>query len=193
MLIETFLSKIKTYIKDLTVVTMGVFIALIISNLKENRQARKFHNASIETIKNEVLTNHEILKTVIENQSQLQDTIDKYRNERITLEALFQKANGLQGANFSNTGIDFYSRNEIYSIDFERMAILSRMNALSKLIETKMEKLLDFVYPNTLADTEESKVLLYIYIDNLVESETQLSLLFENYIENYINEKANSK
>jgi hypothetical protein len=67
------------------------------------------------------------------------------------------------------------------------------MNTLSELIGMKMEKLLDFVYPNIMADTEESKRLLYIHLDNVIESEMQLRQLFEDFINEYVKNKPNSK
>jgi uncharacterized protein YoxC len=187
------MNKIKAYLKELTIVTIGVLIALIIGNFKENSQARKYHIASIKTIKNEVAANNTNLANVLEKQTRLQDTIEKYITEHISLEELILKANGLQGATLSNTGLEFYSRNEMNSIDFEMMSILIRMNTLSELIGMKMEKLLDFVYPNIMADTEESKRLLYIHLDNVIESETQLRQLFEDFINEYVKNKPNSK
>ena len=193
MRINTIMNKIKAYLKELTIVTIGVLIALIISNFKENSQARKYHIASIKTIKNEVIANNTILKEVLEKQTRLQDTIEKYSTEHISIKELIRKANGLQGATLSNTGLDFYSRNEMNLIDFEKMSDLIRMNTLSDLIGMKMDKLLDFVYPNLLVDTEESKMLLYIYLDNVMESETQLRQLFEDYIDEYVKNRPNSK
>lgn len=193
MNINTEMNKIKAYFKELTIVTIGVLIALFVSNFKENNQARKYNVASIETIKNEVIANNTNLKNVLEKQIRLHDTIEKYSTEHISLEELILKANGLQAATLSNTGLEFYSRNEMNLIDFEMMSILIRMNSLSELIGMKMEKLLDFVYPNTLVDTEESKMLFNIHLGNVIESETQLRQEFEDYIDEYVKNKPNSK
>jgi hypothetical protein len=187
------MNKIKAYLKELTIVTIGVLIALIISNFKENSQARKYQIASIITIKNEVEANISNLKIVIEKQIRLQDTIEKYSTEQISLEEIIRKANGLQGATLSNTGLEFYSRNEMNLIDFEMMSRLITMNKLSETIRMKMEKLVDFVYPNILVDTEESKMLLYMYLDNVIESEEQLRQVFEDYIDEYVKNKPKSK
>ncbi len=192
MRINTIISKVKIYLKELTIVTMGVLVALIISNFKENSQARKYHSASINAIKNEVIANNANLKNVFEKQTRLQDTIEKYSTEPISLKELILKANGLQGATMSNTGLEFYSRNEMNSIDFELMSNLIRMNILSELIGMKMDKLMDFVYPNIMVDTEESKMLLSIYLGNVMESEEQLIQLFEEYMDEYIKNKPNS-
>lgn len=187
------MNKIRAYLKELTIVTLGVLIALIIGNLKENSQARKFHAASIKTIMNEVAANNTNLTIVLEKQTRLQDTIAKYITDQISLEELIRKANGLQGATLSNTGLEFYSRNEMNSIDFEMMSVLIRMNKLSELIGVKMDKLMGFIYPNILVDTQESKRLLYIHLDNVIESETQLRQLFEDFIDEYVKNKPDSE
>lgn len=193
MIINTVINKTKAYLKELTIVTIGVLIALFVSNFKENSQARKYHMASIKTIKNEVTENNANLKIVLEKHTRLQDTIEKFRAEHISLEELIRNANGLQAATLSNTGLEFYSRNEISSIGFEMMSFLIRMNSLSELIGMKMDKLMDFVYPNILVDTEESKMLLYIHLGNVMESEMQLSQLYEDFIDKYIENKPDSE
>lgn len=187
------MNKISAYLKELTIVTIGVLIALFVSNFKENSQARKYHMASIKTIKNEVLSNKTTLTEVLEKHTRLQDTIEKYSAEHISLEELIRNANGLQRAALSNTGLEFYSRNEMNSIDFEMMSILIRMNTVSELIGMKMEKLMDFVYPNLLVDTEESKMLLYIHLDNVMESEMQLSQLYEDFMDENTKNETDSK
>ena len=107
------MSKIKTYLKELTIITIGVLIALIISNLKENNQERKYQIASIETVNNEIEANYANLKDVIEKQTRLLDTIKKYRAEHITIsDLIIEKGGGLQSATLSNTGLEFYKKSD---------------------------------------------------------------------------------
>jgi len=95
--------KAKTYLKELTIVTAGVLIALLISNHKENNQARDYHKASIETIKNEVQANYTSLKSIIEKQTELLDTINKYSADQITISNLIVgKGGGIQGTTLSS-------------------------------------------------------------------------------------------
>ncbi|MCU4164309.1 hypothetical protein [Carboxylicivirga caseinilyticus] len=177
------ISKIKSYLKELTIVTIGVLIALLISNYKEKKQAKEYYNASVETIKNEIDFNYEILKDIIENQSRLLDTINAHKADHITLSDLIvEKGGGLPAANVNNFGLEFYKKNEINSVDFEMMSRLIRFEYLSKLIDIKMEKLMDYLYPNLFIDSEESKQLTIIYLNNLLESEITLMLSYEDFI-----------
>jgi hypothetical protein len=185
------MKKIKSYLKELTIVTIGVLIALFLSNLKEKNQARKYQTASIETIKNEVEANYSGLKEVMEKQTKLLDTIKKHSNDHIQIGDLISKASGIQIATLSNTGLEFYKRNEINSIDFEMMSMLIQINILSELIGTNMEKLRDYLYPNLFVDSEESKMLFILYLRNVLESETQLTQTYENFIDDYIKTKHN--
>jgi hypothetical protein len=86
----------------------------------------------------------------------------------------------------SNMGLEFYSRNQINSIDFEMMSMLMNMKSTSELIDTKMEKLMDYLYPNLFADSEESKMLFILYLRNVFESENQLMITYENFIDENI-------
>jgi hypothetical protein len=178
--------KIKSYLKELTIVTIGVLIALFISNLKEKNQARNYQIASIETVNNEIETNYSVLNDIIEKQTSLLDTVNKYSEHHISIVDLFQKTGGLQLPTLSNTGLEFYSKNQIYLIDFEMMSILIRMNTLSELIDAKLEKFMDYLYPNLFVDSRESKNMIILHLRNALETETQLMHLYENYTDDYI-------
>jgi len=187
------LNKINSYIKELTIVTFGVLIALVISNFKENNHARDYYKSSIETVTDEVEANYSIIKNTIENQIGLRDTINNHISDHITLSNLIlKKGGGLQAASLSCIGLEFYKNNQINSIDFEMMSSLIRMQTDLKVIDTKTEKLLDYVYPNVFVDSEESKKLVILYLNNLLNSEIQLRDTYENFINDYVEDK-NSK
>lgn len=107
MKINHIMKKIKSYFKELTIVTIGVLIALVISNFKENNQARKYHIASTEAVKDEINLNYAALKVAIERHTNLQDTIYKYSKEHVLLRDLILKADGLHGAFFEKYRIGF--------------------------------------------------------------------------------------
>lgn len=100
--------KIVSFLKELTIVTTGVLIALVISNFKENYQVRKYHKASIETINSEVEANYSSLKGVIEKQMQLHDTLVKYIETPIVIGEIFGRMGGLKASELSNAGLDLY-------------------------------------------------------------------------------------
>lgn len=194
MKINSILNKIKSYLKELTIVTIGVLIALVISNFKENNQARDYYNASIETVKNEVEVNYSILKNIIEDQTRLLDTINKHSADHITIsDLIIEKGGGLKVASLNNLGLEFYKNKQLNSVDFEMMTRLIRMQSVSKIIDTKMEKLMDFVYPNLFVDSEESKKLVSLYLNNVLNSEIQLMHTYEDFINEYIENKHNTE
>ncbi|WP_321348955.1 hypothetical protein [uncultured Draconibacterium sp.] len=194
MKLNATLNKIKSYLKELTIVTFGVFIALAISNYKEYKQARDYYMASIETVNKEVETNYEMLKGIIEAQSELLDTINKFSTNQITLsDLIIDKAGGLTGASLNNSGLEFYKNNQINSVDFEMMSRLIRMESLTKLIDKKMDKLMDYLYPNLFVDSEESKMLTSLYLSNLLGTEIQLMESYKNFIDEFIDEKHSAK
>ncbi len=178
-------SDIPSYLKELTIVTIGVLIALVISNLQETYQSKKYQAASTEAVKKEIFLNSDKLKVAIERHTALRDTVAKYCMDRVLLSDLIFKADGLHGSYLRNTGLEFYSRNEIGLIDFKMMTMLMDIKSTSNLIDTKMEKLMDFIYPNLFVDTEDSKKLVILHINNLLNSETQLMFHYENLIDDY--------
>ncbi len=190
---NSILNRIKSYLKELTIVTLGVLVALVISNYKENYQAKKYHMASMETVKNEIELNYDVLKNIIESHTSLQDTIRKYSKDSVLISDLIYKEGGLQGIYLRNTGLDFYSKNHIHLIDFEMMSMLLNMRSTSELIDIKLEKLLDYLYPNLFDDSKESKMLVSMYLGNLVNSEAKLLRSYEDFIEKYMNTERNRK
>ncbi len=182
--------KIKSYLRELTIVTIGVLIALVISNFKENYQARKYHVASIETINSEIKSNHSSLKEIVEKQSNFIDTLIKYTEDSNTIVDLFKKSNGLQFATIHNSGLKFYEKNQINSIDFELMSTLINMNFLSKLIDTKLEKLAEFTYSNAFNRSKESKMVVILYLQDVLNTENQLLEFYKDFIDKK-NETAN--
>ncbi len=187
------IGKIKSYLRELTIVTTGVLIALFLSNLKENIQAKKYHRASVETINNEIETNYSQLKGVVEKQSNLVDTILKYNEANITIIDLFKKTNGLQNATLSNGGLELYTKNQIDLIDFGIMSGLIQMNILTETINFKLEKLSDFAYSNVFNNSRESKTMLSLHLSNLLNTEKQLLLIYKAYIDDNIDKQNGSR
>ena len=66
------------------------------------------------------------------------------------------------------------------------MSWLIRIESTSKLIETKMDKLMDFLYPGFFVDSEESKKLVILYLNNVIGSERNLMHTYEDFINEYI-------
>lgn len=179
---KTFFGKVKSYLRELTIVTVGVLVALFVSNLKETSQAKSYKSASIQSIIREVESNKAELKDVWKSQAELLDSLNIYLDEEITLSDLFHKAGGLRVPTLGNTGLEFYSKNQIEYIDFEIMASLIKMNSLTELINSKFDKLMDFVLPIVYSDTKESKRLVIVYLRNGMESERQLLNIYEQFL-----------
>jgi hypothetical protein len=180
------MEKVKFYLGEVAIVTIGVLIALFFSNLKEKNQARKYQKVSLETVKNEVRANYSDLKNVMEEQTRWLDTINKYNEAHVSIYELISKTKGLQVATLSNTGLEFYTKNQINSIDFKTMSKLIQMNILSELIDKKVEKLTDFLYPNMFVDSRESKFMVDLYMRNVLESERQLMRYYQSFIDENI-------
>ncbi|MFC0877144.1 hypothetical protein ACE01N_11140 [Saccharicrinis sp. FJH2] len=180
------MKKIKPYLIEFTIVTAGVLLALFLNNLKESNDARKYHIASMRTINMEVQDNYSNLKGVIEKQTNLLDSLTKYTESSRTLLDIFQEKGGLTIATVSNAGLDFYKKDQINSIDFKMMSKLILMNYLSGMIDTKIEKLSDFIYPNMFNNSKESKQMVSFYLKDVLGTENQLITTYEDFIKEYV-------
>ncbi|RMG79132.1 MAG: hypothetical protein D6714_16885, partial [Bacteroidetes bacterium] len=123
----------KSYLKELAIVSIGVLIALFVNNLKENRQAANYYATSMKTVRNEVQTNYADLKKVIERHYSLLDSIRTHRSDEMSLGEVIEKGGGLQIATSSNTGLEFYKKNNINLIDFDVMSRLIEIQSISQI------------------------------------------------------------
>lgn len=185
--------KLKSYLKELTIITLGVLIALLISNLKEKNQARKYQTASLETINSEIKSNHASLKKIAETQTNLLDTLIKYTEDSSTIVDLFRKSNGLSYATIHNSGLEFYKRNQINSIDFKLMSTLINMNFLSEIIDKKLDKFTEFTYSNAYSNSKESKMVLILHLRDVLGTEHQLLEFYADFIDEKIETEHNAK
>ena len=181
------MKKLKSYLIELTIVTIGVLIALLLNNFKERYEANEFNKASLKTIKNEVVANYSALKEVIDKHTGLLEQAKKDSNANVPIGNLISKAGGVTLPTLNNTGLEFYTRNQIASIDFDIMSTLISMNKLSDLIDTKLEKLADYVYSDIFAHSKESRMIFIMYLRNVLESENQLLTVYQNYIDDHNN------
>jgi hypothetical protein len=178
---------------EFIIVTAGVLIALFLSNLKEDIQARKYHKASIETIKKEIKANYSKLIEVIEKQTIILDTLSKYGNTQMTIGEIIVKAGGVKSADLSNTGLDIYKRNQISSIDFEMISMLNRIKNKSEIIEQKLNRLSNFAYKNLLDKSNDKKLILSVHMQDILGSEKGLLEFYKDYIDENIDTKDNAK
>ena len=183
MKINSTMKEIKFYLKELTVVTIGVLIALFLSNIKEYIQAQKYQSASIETINSEIKSNYTSLKEIVEKQSNLVDSLTKYTEASNTIVDIFKKSKGLQFATIHNTGLEFYKRNQINSIDFDMMSTLINMNLLSDIIDNKLDKFADFTYSNAYNNSKESKMVVLLHLQDVLNTENQLLKFYKDFID----------
>ncbi len=181
--------KIKSYVIELAIVTIGVLIALFLSNLKEYNQAREYHSASITTIDDEIKSNYSELNEVVKKQTNLLDTLTKYTEDTTSISDIFKKSNGMLFPTIYNTGLEFYKRNQMNSIDFEMMSTLINMNLSSDIIDKKLDKFSEFVFSNAFSNSKESKMTCTLHLQNVLNIEYQLLESYKDYIDNKIENK----
>lgn len=183
MNMKSIIQNIKSYLKEL--ITIGVLIAMLISNFKEQHQAKKYYQTSVEAINNEVESNHDGLKTVVERHNSILDTINKYSTDTSTISEIIYKAGGLPNASLRHSGLELYKKNQINLIDFELMSALIDIQSSSETIDLKINKLMDFLYPNLFSNSKENKQLMALHLGNLLESDIELLNYYKDFIEVY--------
>lgn len=170
-----FLNYGKYFIKEIIPVTVGILIALSISNWNENRKDKNYINqisASIDKELNEtsedIITNKKIQKSLI-------DTLDFYKNyDEISLFDILIKVDGIHMPTIKINSWKAISNSKIELMEYDKISALANIEEQKELLKTKGENLINFIYPNTKETGIDKKQLLKLMMRDIISTETTI-------------------
>jgi hypothetical protein len=123
----------------------------------------------------------------------LLDTLIKYTDSPNTILEIFDKSYGFQIATLHNTGLDFYKKNQINSIDFKIMSTLIDINFQSRIIDSKIDQLIDLIYSVPLDTSKKTKLIIISHLRLVLSMEKQMIKNCEDFIIEYVKNKNNAE
>lgn len=165
----------KYFIKEIIPVTVGILIALSISNWNENRKDKNYINQISSSIDKEL---NETTEDIIANkkiQNSLIDTLDFYKNyDKISLFNILTKVDGIHMPTIKINSWKAISNSKIELMEYDKISALANIEEQKELLKTKSENLMNFIYPNTKETGIEKKQLLKLMMRDIISTETTI-------------------
>jgi len=172
-------------IGEIVLVVIGIMIALSINNWKEDLDDEKFISRIFYSIEKEMKSNEVDFNAVIPTHFSLIDTIDKYMNdEKISLSEIIIRGNGLRAPTLNNVSWNYFLNTKLELIDYNTISKLTEIEQAKQILNSKINKLMEFVLENSESTNTKSKKMLKFQILNVVSSEKRLLELHVEYLEN---------
>ena len=162
----------KYLIKEIIPVTIGILIALYINNWNENRKNTNYINQISSSIDKELNETNEDIIDHIEIQKSLIDTLDFYeKNTKISILIAVKKAKGIHMPKIKINSWKAISNTKIELMSYEKVSALANIEEQKKILNTKIENLMNFIYSNTKETGIDKKQLLKLMMQDIISTE----------------------
>src|SRR5690554_1879820 len=119
---------IKSFIKEIVPIILGILIALYINNWNENRKDEKYINQMITSIDKELKESNKDIKETIPLQKTLIDTLNFYRkDDNVSIGDVMMKANGVHIPSIKISSWKAISNSKIELMDYDRISALANI------------------------------------------------------------------
>jgi hypothetical protein len=160
---------------DMIPVILGILIALLIGNCKENADDKRFVKKIFISVSQELKENKSDLEKALNEHNSTIDTINKYlHSSGITIGHIISKTNGLRMINIRNTSWKTFLNSNMELIDYKSISLLTGIDESKENMRIQEGKLVEFVYENLISDDVIKKNLLMLMINDLVSLEQGL-------------------
>jgi len=162
----------KYLIKEIIPVTIGILIALYINNWNENRKNTNYINQISSSIDKELNETNEDIIDHIQIQKSLIDTLDFYeKNTKISILIAVKKAKGIHMPKIKINSWKAISNTKIELMSYEKVSALANIEEQKKILNTKIENLMNFIYSNTKETGIDKKQLLKLMMQDIISTE----------------------
>lgn len=175
----------KYAIGEITLVVIGILIALSINNWNENRKDKNYLNQIFSSIEKELKESNIDIKKVIPKQLASLDTIDVYlNNEKINLYDIMIKVNGIHAPKIKTNSWNAIANSKIELIEYHKLSALSDIEEGKKNLTERIEKQIEYVFQNFEKTDRNKKIILKMIILDIVGAEKELESKIEKLIKN---------
>ena len=162
----------KYFIKEIIPVTIGILIALSISNWNENRKDKNYINQISSQIDKEL---KETTKDIMDNmaiQQSLIDTLDFYKkDDKISILIAMKKTKGFHMPKIKINSWKAISNTKIELMTYNKVSILANIEEQKEILDRKSQNFMKFIYSNTQETGIDKKQLLKLMMRDIIITE----------------------
>jgi hypothetical protein len=172
------------FLKEISIVVIGVLIAVSIGNYKENKDNERYIEKTLLAIENEIKISQTEIDTVLNKHIKLYEILENEigKNEQ-TLGELISSSGGFQVASIQNVSLRFFVANKAELIEFDIISQLLDIESKSEMLSDKLKLLSDFAYDNLNDENEEVKIKFAYLLVNVIDGEQTLLESYASFLE----------
>ena len=174
------------YFKEITIVVIGVLIAVSIGNYKERVDNEKYIEKALLALENDIKLSQADMDTVFNRHLELFEILrEKLEGSEpidpeLTLGELIINSGGFQVAVSKSISLRFFINHRAELLEYDIISKLLDIETQSELLQLKTRRLTDFVYENINKGGEEVIIKLAYFLNDILDSE---NALLESYSE----------
>lgn len=177
-------NQILDYFKEITIVVIGVLIAVSIGNYKENLDNKKYLRKTLEAIQNEIRTSQSDVDTVLSRHIGLLEKLEAdFVENQMTLGEFISNSGGFQVAFVKNISLRFFISNKAELLEYEMIAHLLEIEQTTKILSDKLDRLASFAYDHINENDKDIMLKFSYLLSDVIDSEQSLLESYSEFLE----------
>jgi len=176
------LKKIKRFVREIIPVFVGVLVALLINNWNENKKEKRYLKTIYASIDKELSDTKNDVEEVIPKQKMVIDSLKFYKDrEDVNLLETLDKCKGFKFSSIKINSWKAISNSKIELVDYDKMITLSAITGSGDFLNSKLDKILDFLYAKHNSTNRSDKETFVLMIRELISSEKEALRAISEY------------
>tara|TARA_R110000868_G_scaffold10374_6_gene51070 strand:- start:557 stop:1141 length:585 start_codon:yes stop_codon:yes gene_type:complete len=177
------------FLREVSIVVIGVLIAVSIGNYKESEDNAQYLEKTLIAIENEIEISQIELDTVLKRHIRLYEILESEigENDR-SLGELVSGSGGFQVASIKNVSLRFFVSNKAELLEFELISQLLEIELMTGMLSDKIKLMSDFVYDHVNEGNDEVKIKFAYLLANIIDGEQTLLKAYSSFLENNNND-----
>lgn len=168
-------SSILGYFKEVTVVVIGVLIAVSIGNYNENLNNEKYLRKTLEAIQNEIISSQSDIDTVLSRHLGLLESLEaNFAENQMTLGEFISNSGGFQVAFVKNISLRFFVSNKAELLEYDMIAQLLEIEQITKILSDKYDRLANSAWEDINENDSEVMLKFAYLLSDVIDSEQAL-------------------
>lgn len=174
---------IKTFIKDIIPIVVGILVALWINNWNETRKDKNYLDQITSASNKELTETNEDIKENLLLQKSYIDSIDAYLiDDNISLLDITLKNKGIYVPTIKINSWKAISNSKIELLDYKKISALANIEEQKEMLKMKSMRLVDFLYANPKETGKDKKEFLKILMLDIIGTEESIQKGISNII-----------
>jgi DNA gyrase/topoisomerase IV subunit A len=176
--------QILSYLREITIVVIGIIIAVSIGNYKDRLDNKAYLNKTLKAIEVEMMASKTDVDTVLNRHLHLYNKLqNEFGTGEATLGEFLTNSGGFQVATVKNISLRFFISNKADLLEFDIISQLLEIESLTNILTLKIERITNFAYEH-LNDTHEEMAIKFAYLlADIIESEQALLELYNDFLQ----------